>query len=51
MSGLGSASGFKIIIEDRGDLGLAELQKQIDRLIAAGNAGHFKLTEKSFWPP
>src|SRR5262249_54996693 len=32
--GLGSASGFKIIIEDRGDLGLAELQKQIDRLIA-----------------
>jgi multidrug efflux pump len=31
--GLGSASGFKIIIEDRADLGLAELQKQIERLI------------------
>src|SRR5438309_8077100 len=33
VSGLGSASGFKIIIEDRGDLGLAELQKQVDRLV------------------
>ncbi len=33
VSGLGSASGFKIIIEDRGNLGLVELQKQIDRLI------------------
>ena len=32
VSGLGSASGFKIIIEDRGDLGLVELQKQIDSL-------------------
>jgi multidrug efflux pump len=34
VSGLGSASGFKIIIEDRGDLGLPELQKQVERLIA-----------------
>jgi multidrug efflux pump len=34
VSGLGSASGFKIIIEDRGDLGIIELQKQIERLIA-----------------
>jgi multidrug efflux pump len=33
VSGLGSASGFKLIIEDRGDLGLVELQKQIERLI------------------
>jgi multidrug efflux pump len=32
--GLGSASGFKIIIEDRGSLGLAALQKQVERLIA-----------------
>jgi len=47
VSGLGSASGFKIIIEVRGDLGLPELQKQVDRLIAAGNAGRFKLTAKS----
>ncbi len=34
VSGLGSASGFKIIIEDRGDLGIVELQKQVDRVIA-----------------
>jgi multidrug efflux pump len=34
VSGLGSASGFKIIIEDRGDLGLVELQKTVERLIA-----------------
>jgi multidrug efflux pump len=47
VSGLGSASGFKIIIEDRNDLGFGELQKQVDRLIAAGNSGHFTLTEKS----
>src|SRR5262249_53016752 len=33
VSGLGSASGFKIIIEDRGDLGLPELQKQIEAII------------------
>ncbi len=48
VSGLGSASGFKIIIEDRGDLGLAELQKQVERLMSAGNGGHFKLTARSF---
>jgi multidrug efflux pump len=47
VSGLGSASGFKIIIEDRGDLGLPELQRQVDRIIAAGNAGRFKLSERS----
>jgi multidrug efflux pump len=35
VSGLGSASGFKIIIEDRGDLGLKELQKEVEGLIAA----------------
>jgi multidrug efflux pump len=34
ISGLGSASGFKIIIEDRNDLGPVELQKQIERVIA-----------------
>jgi multidrug efflux pump len=33
VSGLGSASGFKIIIEDRGDLGFVELEKNIERLI------------------
>src|SRR5262249_4134934 len=46
-SGLGSASGFKIIIEDRGDLGVTELQRQLDRVIAAGNEGRFKLSKKS----
>jgi multidrug efflux pump len=40
VSGLGSASGFKIIIEDRGDLGLAELQKQIERVIARSKGEH-----------
>jgi multidrug efflux pump len=33
VSGLGSGSGFKIIIEDRNDLGPAELQSQIERII------------------
>ncbi len=33
VSGLGSASGFKIIIEDRGDLGLREIQRTVERLI------------------
>jgi multidrug efflux pump len=47
VSGLGSGSGFKIIIEDRSDLGMHELQKQVDRIIAAGNAGRFKLSQKS----
>jgi multidrug efflux pump len=47
VSGLGSASGFKIIIEDRGNLGIAELQKHTDRLIQAGNEGRLKFTDKS----
>jgi multidrug efflux pump len=34
VSGLGSASGFKVIIEDRGDLGELALQKQIEAIIA-----------------
>jgi multidrug efflux pump subunit AcrB len=33
VSGLGSASGFKLIIQDRGDLGFRELEKRIGRLI------------------
>jgi multidrug efflux pump len=37
VSGLGTAGGFKIIIEDRGDLGLDELQKQVDDLIETAN--------------
>jgi multidrug efflux pump len=34
VAGLGSASGFKIIIEDRSDLGVVELEKQVERVIA-----------------
>jgi multidrug efflux pump subunit AcrB len=48
VSGLGSGSGFKIIIEDRGDLGEVELQKQVERVMAAGNSGRFKLSAHSF---
>src|SRR5262249_50263157 len=33
VSRLGSASGFKIIIEDRGDLGLVELQKAMQAVV------------------
>jgi multidrug efflux pump len=47
VSGLGSASGFKIIIEDRGDLGFPALEKQVEQVMAAGNGGHFKLTGAS----
>jgi multidrug efflux pump len=56
VSGLGSASGFKIIIEDRSggnesgdqDERFVRLQKAVEDLIAAGNGGHFILTDKSF---
>jgi multidrug efflux pump len=34
VSGLGNSSGFKIILEDRGNLGIVTLQKQIEQLMA-----------------
>jgi len=37
VSGLGRAGGFKLMVEDRGDLGLAELQRQTDNLVIKGN--------------
>jgi multidrug efflux pump len=37
VSGLGRAGGFKIMVEDRGDLGLDILQEQTDKLVAKGN--------------
>jgi multidrug efflux pump len=40
VSGLGSASGFKIIIEDRGDLGELALQKQIETINARAKGEH-----------
>jgi multidrug efflux pump len=35
VSGLGSTGGFKFIVEDRGDNGLEELERQTNNLIAA----------------
>jgi multidrug efflux pump len=34
LQGLGNASGFKIMVEDRGDLGLPRLQKETEALLA-----------------
>ena len=33
VSGLGCAGGFKLMVEDRGDLGLVELQRQTDNMV------------------
>src|SRR6202035_3082116 len=38
VDGLGTTGGFKLIIEDRGNLGLAELQRVSDAIVARGNA-------------
>jgi multidrug efflux pump len=48
LEGLGTAGGFKIIIQDTGDNGMAALQRAADNVVAAGNGGHFRLTEESF---
>jgi multidrug efflux pump subunit AcrB len=37
VEGLGTAGGFKIMTEDRGDLGLDELEKISDAVVAKGN--------------
>jgi multidrug efflux pump subunit AcrB len=37
IDGLGTTGGFKLIIEDRGSLGVAELQGVTDRIVARGN--------------
>jgi len=37
VSGVGSAGGFKVMIEDRGNLGPAALQQQVDQLVAASH--------------
>jgi len=39
VEGLGTSGGFKIVIEDRGNIGKDELQQTADRVVAAGNAG------------
>jgi multidrug efflux pump len=38
IDGLGASGGFKMIIEDRGDLGQEELQRLSDHIVAAGEA-------------
>ena len=37
VDGLGTAGGFKIMVEDRGNIGLLNLQKATDKLIDRGN--------------
>jgi hydrophobe/amphiphile efflux-1 (HAE1) family protein len=37
VDGLGNAGGFKVMIEDRGPLGISALQGASDRVVAAGN--------------
>jgi multidrug efflux pump subunit AcrB len=37
IDGLGTTGGFKLIVEDRGNLGLAELQRISDQVAARGN--------------
>ena len=37
VEGLGTAGGFKVVIEDRGDLGLDTLQQLAERTVAEGN--------------
>jgi hydrophobe/amphiphile efflux-1 (HAE1) family protein len=37
IDGLGATGGFKLIIEDRGNLGMSELQRVSDKIVDAGN--------------
>ncbi|XBH07839.1 efflux RND transporter permease subunit [Singulisphaera sp. Ch08] len=37
IEGLGTAGGFKLVIEDRGDTGLDSLQSAADRIVGEGN--------------
>src|SRR6185437_10132431 len=37
VEGLGTAGGFKVVIEDRGDTGLDALQTVTDRIVREGN--------------
>ncbi len=37
LEGLGTTGGFKLVVEDRGNLGLAELQRVSDEIVAEGN--------------
>ena len=37
IDGLGATGGFKLIVEDRGNLGLGDLQRVSDQIVARGN--------------
>jgi multidrug efflux pump subunit AcrB len=37
VDGLGTTGGFKLVIEDRGNLGLGDLQRVSDQIVARGN--------------
>jgi multidrug efflux pump len=37
IDGLGTTGGFKLIVEDRGNLGLGDLQRVSDQIVARGN--------------
>jgi multidrug efflux pump subunit AcrB len=37
IDGLGTTGGIKLIIEDRGNLGLAEIQRVSDKVVLEGN--------------
>ena len=37
IDGLGTTGGFKLIVEDRGDLGIGSLQQVADQIVARGN--------------
>ncbi|MBI3861197.1 MAG: multidrug efflux RND transporter permease subunit [Planctomycetia bacterium] len=44
VSGLGRAGGFKMMVEDRGDAGLVELQAHTDNLVEQGNEQKDRVT-------
>jgi multidrug efflux pump len=44
VSGLGRSGGFKLMVEDRGDSGLVELQQHTDNLVEKGNDQKDKVT-------
>jgi multidrug efflux pump len=49
LDGLGTAGGFKVVVEDRGDLGMHPLQGAADGIVAAGaKAGQFQGLFTSF---
>jgi multidrug efflux pump len=37
IEGLGTTGGFKVVVEDRGNLGLGELQRASDQVVTGGN--------------